>query len=100
MAATTKYNEATKAKSRNSHFSLSQSNRPAKFQNETSAKSAWTPEKLQLRDKASLGDPHSMRVANFKMGFEPSIDYGTTSDHNNAFFQAKENVVSVGSARQ
>ena len=41
-----------------------------------------------------------MRTANFKMGFEPAVDYGTTSDHNNAFFHDKGNVAQVGKVRQ
>ena len=38
-----------------------------------------------------MGNALSMRVANFKVGFEKSVDYGTTSDQNNKFFREESN---------
>ena len=77
--------------SRNSNFSFSQSSRPAPFANTTSAGQAFTPGKLKLKELANVGDARSMRVANFKMGFEQVTDYGTTTDANNKFFNEAKN---------
>ena len=44
-----------------------------------------------MKDKAQVGNPQTMRVANFKMGFEASVDYGTTTDQNNRFFVQESN---------
>jgi len=91
LARTAQQNEALKEKSRNSNFSLSQSQRPAKFQNETSASHAYTPEKLKLKEHMEVGNARTMRAANFRMGFESAVDYGTTTEQNNAFFREESN---------
>jgi len=52
-----------------------------------------------LREKPSLGNSTKMRIANFKMGFEPSVDYGTTTDANNVFFLQESNIAEVGKTR-
>ena len=86
--------------SRNSNFTISQSVRPSKFQNMTSASHAYTPEKLKLKEMANVGDARTMRVANFQMGFEKQTDYGTTTDQNNKFFQDETNRNSIGARHQ
>ena len=88
---TQKANQDLVQASRNSNFTISQSNRPPKFQNMTSASHAYTPEKLKLKEMANVGDARTMRVANFKMGFESHTDYGTTTDSNNQFFRDDSN---------
>ena len=62
-------------------------NRPAKLSTTTSASQAYTPEKLAMKEQALVGNPQTMRIANFKMGFESATDYGTTTDQNNKFFK-------------
>ena len=81
VAETQASNMKMKQQSRNSNFTISQTNnRPAKFSNLTSAGQAYSPEKLAQQEAAEKGNPLTMRQANFRMGFEPTIDYGTTTD--------------------
>jgi len=56
------------------------------MQSTTSASHAYTPEKLALKEEIEVGNPLANRVANFRMGFEPAMDYGTMTDQNNKFF--------------
>jgi len=70
---------------RNANFSLSQSNRPEKLSNVTSATHAFTPDKLAMKDIANVGNPLTMRVANFKVGFEKQTSYSTAAAENNKF---------------
>ena len=39
-----------------------------------------------MKENAVVGNPLTMRVANFRIGFESAVDYGTTTDQNNKFF--------------
>ena len=48
-----------------------------------------------MKQLAEVGNPQTMRVANFHMGFEKSVDYGTTTDHNNRFFLEDQNIKSI-----
>jgi len=79
-----------KKQSRNSNFSFSASTKPVFFK-ETSAGQAFTPDKLKEKKCSHIGQVQNMRVANFSMGFAPTI-YNTTTDHNNQFASNKQSM--------
>ena len=77
-----------KKQSRNTNFSFSASSKPVFFK-ETSSGHAYTAEKHNENKSAHIGQIQNMRIANFSMGFNPTV-YNTTTDYNNQFANNKK----------